>query len=180
MAIDSTVGGAAANSYVTLAEAVTYMGCRFGTTSFDNLSSADKEKALVQATREIDRHRFHGYRNSMVQALQFPRAYPYSSDEPMVATVATVPITIKHATCEQALAIAQNASTGGTSQRARMQAEGVKSFQVGDLSETYGDSASFGSSLCPDARQLLNRWINRTARIAVAGRDEPYDWSNPL
>lgn len=53
MALDATVGGASANSYGTVAEADTYFGERLFTTTWDGLSSADKESALIWATRII-------------------------------------------------------------------------------------------------------------------------------
>lgn len=180
MAIDATVGGAAADSYVTLEEADAYMGSRFGTAAWDGLATADREKAIRQATREVDRHRFHGYRNSTAQALEFPRAYPYNADEPITTTVASIPRSVRHACCEQALWIARHAATGGVSQRQSLQAQGVKSFQVGDLREDFGEGRSLRPDLCPEAGQLLAGWINRTARMYVPGREEPADWSTPL
>lgn len=54
MPIDATVGGASANSYATLAEAEAYFGSRLFTDTWDDLSEANKEAALIWATRVIE------------------------------------------------------------------------------------------------------------------------------
>lgn len=156
MALDATPGGASANSYITRADADTYFGSRFGTAAWDALGNSDKEKALQQATRELDRVLFHGVKWTSTQALQFPR-------DVQEQAVDEIPPEVQHACCEQALWIAQNQTTGGQSRRQQLQAEGVESFRTGQASETFGRSGP--SALCPQATQFLARWIRRGARI---------------
>lgn len=164
MALDTTIGGASADSYVSLVEADAYFASRFGSDSWTSLSDADQEKALRQATREVDRSRFIGSKWSSEQALQFPRVDTYSDDE-----TAEIPSLVKQATCEQALWVATHAATGGRSVRQQLQSEGVTSFRVGSASETFsGDRLE---ALCPEARSLLSQWITRWGRIVVDGRE---------
>lgn len=54
MPIDATVGGADANSYVTLAEADQYFTERLHTAAWDDLSDPDKEATLLWAARIIE------------------------------------------------------------------------------------------------------------------------------
>ena len=126
------------------------------------------------ATREIDRHRFHGFKQApAVQALQFPRAWPYNADDPAMTTRVEVPLAVKQAQCEQALWLAQNLARGGQSQREQLQTQGVASAGFGDLREDFTDAArSFVPRLSPVARQLLGRWIDHTARLVSPGREQ--------
>lgn len=164
MALDTTLGGASSDSYVSLAEATAYFAARFGADAWDYLSEANREKALKQATREVDRHRFHGSRWRWNQALEFPRQYPYHREHPEHTTTVEIPASVKEATLEQALWIATHETAGGRSPRQQLQQEGVTQFRVGSTSETFGGASL--SILCPEARQLLRRWISRWGRIA--------------
>lgn len=182
--IDATVGGTSANSYVTRADANLYLADQFGTAAWDALADTDKDKALKQATRQIDRYRFHGWRALAGQALNFPRFRPGDqpglgisvpdSDEPIHSTILYIPIKVQRACCEQALWIAQNASRGGQSARQQLQQEGVDSFRMGDLQETFthGGKRFGGQSLCPAAEDLLKRWINRTGILTSSERED--------
>lgn len=171
--IDATIGGAHANSYVTFEFAESYFAARFGADAWTALSAGDKEKALLQSCREIDRNRFFGFRCATPsQALQFPRNWPYNADDPIAVTAYSIPQSVQHAQCEQALWLAENAPRGGVSQRQQLQEQGVTGFGVGDLRETFSDAARpFTHTLCPQARQLLVRWIDRTGRLISPGRE---------
>jgi hypothetical protein len=158
VAIIATPGAADANSYVTIDEADGYAASRFGTDAWAALSDVDQEKALRQATREIDRCRFRGRKTYASQALQFPRDY-----------CSEVPDEVREACFEQALWVVQHSATGGRSVRQQLQSEGVTSFRVGSTSETF-----LGSGLrwlCPEASALLGPWIERWGRIVVDGRE---------
>lgn len=153
----ATVGATNANSYISRAGADTYFEGRFGTSAWTSASNGDKEIALVQATRTIDRyHRFHGEKNASTQALSFPRDIQEEA-------VTALPQCVMDACCEQALWALQNKDRGGLSQRQQLQGEGVKSFGVGDLREEYARAGRRG--LCPEAEDLLEGWIDRTGQI---------------
>lgn len=174
MAIDATVAGASANSYVTVAEAAAYAADSFSADEYLALSASDKEKCLRQAAKQIDRNRFVGFKATVQQRLEFPRHYPYNSDNPAYSTALEVPTSVKDAQCEQAFYLAANAATGGSSRRAKLQSEGVTSYRVGNAAETFGRGAGFvgETGLCPDAAHVLRRWISITGRVIVDGREE--------
>lgn len=53
MPIDATAGGASSNSFATVAEADDYFSLRLFSEAWETASEADKEKALVTATRSM-------------------------------------------------------------------------------------------------------------------------------
>lgn len=61
------------NSYASVAEADYYFEDRMTVSSWTNASASDKEKAIVSATRMIDKEAFVGSATSSTQALSFPR-----------------------------------------------------------------------------------------------------------
>jgi hypothetical protein len=74
MALNSTAGDAAAESYFSLAEATTYFTAR-GVTAWTGTDDA-KEKAARKGTSYLDnayRNRWKGYRTEQAQALAWPR-----------------------------------------------------------------------------------------------------------
>jgi len=74
--IDATVGGASANSYLTLAAAqdlIDGMVENDDVTAWASATTDQKNRALYTATQRIDRERFLGARVTDTQALQWPR-----------------------------------------------------------------------------------------------------------
>ena len=74
--IDATVGGASANSYLTLTEANTIVEGLIlddDVTAWDSSSNDNKNRALYTAAVRVDRERFLGARVTNTQALQWPR-----------------------------------------------------------------------------------------------------------
>ena len=74
--IDATVGGASANSYITLADANTIVEGLILDDDFsawDGSSNDNKNRALFTAAVRVDRERFLGARVTNTQALQWPR-----------------------------------------------------------------------------------------------------------
>lgn len=130
-------------SYCTVEEANTYFAGRLHAESWEQAEPGDKEKALQQATREIDRQLLTGRKADISQTLAFPR-YPYTK----------VPDEVKDACCEIALALLER----GNSQRRSLQQEGVQSFTLGNMSETYMVGAGRGV-ISQEARELLRPWI---------------------
>jgi hypothetical protein len=68
--IDATVGGASANSYVTLAAADTYFETTPESSTWSDKTNDAKNRALISATRWIDALTFYGDRCSTAQALK--------------------------------------------------------------------------------------------------------------
>ena len=127
--------------YCTIEEASTYFAGRLHAERWGETSDGDKEKALRQATKEIDRQLLKGRKATDTQELAFPR-YPDTE----------VPETVKEACCEIALALLER----GNSQRHKLQQEGVQSFTLGNMSETYAPGAGLISK---EAKELLRQWM---------------------
>ena len=130
-------------SYVNLIEANEYFSNRLHADAWAEASDADKEKALAMATKAIDRQPLRGRKTETGQALAFPR-YPDTE----------IPEVVKEACCEEALAILER----GNSQRKKLQQEGVQSFTLGNMSETYIAGAGKGL-LSQEAKELLRPWL---------------------
>ena len=112
--IDATLGGASANSYVTLADADAYFDTTPDSTNWDNKTTDQKNRALISATRWIDALSFYGDRCSETQALKWPRE-DYKVDGIELACT-LIPVGIEVATYELARALANDtdAITGNT------------------------------------------------------------------
>jgi hypothetical protein len=114
MSINIEIGGATANSYVSVASADSYFSARVNASSWNDISNntnatsstTQKENLLKQATREIDRKlRFQDQKyydvplgNDNYQALEFPRTSTLDDDGDRI-----IPDEVKFATYEQAL-----------------------------------------------------------------------------
>ena len=130
-------------SYCTIEYADEYFNNRLHAESWGQADDETKEKALRQATKEIDRQLLKGRKATDTQELAFPR---YPDEE--------VPETVKEACCEIALALLER----GNSQRRKLQQEGVQSFTLGNMSETYAAGAGKGL-LSQEAKELLRPWL---------------------
>lgn len=73
MSIDSTVKGASANSYVSVADADTYFNLSIFKSLWTQLSTDEKEQFLVFSTSRLDTELFSGSKTNVDQALQMPR-----------------------------------------------------------------------------------------------------------
>ena len=131
------------NSYIDVAGANEYFGRRLHAEVWEQADESTKEKALRQATRAIDRQPLRGRKTETGQALAFPR-YPDTE----------IPEVVKEACCEEALALLER----GNSQRRKLQQEGVQSFSLGNMSETYAAGAGKGL-LSQEAKELLQPWL---------------------
>lgn len=137
-------------SYCTIEYADEYFKNRLHAERWGETSDADKEKALRQATKEIDRQLLKGRKATDAQELAFPR-YPDTE----------VPEAVKEACCEIALALLER----GNSQRHKLQQEGVQSFSLGNMSETYTPGAGRGL-LSQEAKDLLRPWLLGSVNIS--------------
>jgi len=138
-------------AYVTVQEADTYFSERLFSEVWINASPEDKQKALVMATKSIDRKPLRGRKTDPQQELAFPR----NGDT-------EVPQEVKDACCEEALAIL---SSAGNQHSLYGPKPGLKSIQIGKTREEYfspaeGGTTAFSSRfLSPEAWQLLRFWI---------------------
>jgi len=102
--IVATVGGAGSNSFVLLSEAATYMTGRLNSSAWDDATTDEQNRALVEATRELDVLPWAGKRVDTTQLLSWPRQWVINPDDPNYACYAltVVPTRVKDATCELA------------------------------------------------------------------------------
>ena len=135
--------------YCTIEYAEEYFKNRLHAERWGETSDADKEKALRQATKEIDRQLLKGRKATDTQELAFPR-HPDTE----------VPEAVKEACCEIALALLER----GNSQRRKLQQEGVQSFTLGNMSETFAAGAGKGL-LSQEAKELLRPWLLGSVNI---------------
>ena len=136
-------------AYVTKEEAEIYFTSRLHVDPWLDASDSDKQAALAMATRAIDRLTLKGRKAALGQSLAFPR-HPDTD----------VPVAVKDACCEEALALLGR----GNSQRRKLQAEGITSITLGSLSETYapgagGSGAAGRGLLSQEAKELLRPWL---------------------
>ena len=164
------------DTYISLADANTYVSDNYPTTvteytSWDALSDANKELYLKRAQRKIDRQFLRGVKAVSTQTLEFPRAirldytnisqYPETTvrqdDNWVVET--SVANNVKYAQVEEALYEIINSATAN--KRLQLQAQGVKSFRLGNLSETFKDGATGSSEQLRslEARDLLRYYM---------------------
>jgi hypothetical protein len=107
LVVETGEGLSNANSFATAAEGTTFFSERPSTyiAEWTNATDPNKEAALIWATRLIDEQvNWYGAKATQAQRLRWPRygvfdrdGYQYNSN--------VVPEFLKHATCEQALAL---------------------------------------------------------------------------
>ena len=159
MAVELIVG---TNTYASIAEAGIYFSERLNADIWYNASADRKAQSMVMATRRIDRLRLKGRKANLGQILQFPRAFyshglsnleytdGYPSDGWTVE--ASIAQCVKDACCEEALSLLT-----GISKRQELQHQGVTSFTIGDLSESYKNMGTRLQS--KDAYELLRPYL---------------------
>ncbi len=156
MALITTPSAEDANSYVTIEEADGYLS---GNKTWEELGDTEKENALKLATMQIDTLRFFGRKVDSKQALSFPRILEDEDGDEYSQTV--IIEKVKMATCEQ---VAHNLSGDGK-QMLQMQSFGVKSYSIGDLSQSFGDKPLGDLYIASTARSIMKGLISRIGRV---------------
>lgn len=126
------------------------------------------------ASRAIDRLPYRGRKAETDQEHAFPRCYTASArmvagplDRRLVMRgywycEEEVPQAVLDAVCEEAIALLER----GDSERLRLQREGVSSFSLGGLSESYRAGAERRKLLSAEAHELLRPYM--AASVAIA------------
>ena len=162
------------DSYLLLADADTYLSANYASTDakmivWTALTDANCEAYLRKATKTIDRQPLAGFKSTLSQTLEFPRTLytEYASElynnsaiigDENWYTQPAVPDAVKYAECEIALELAQ-----GIPARMGLQRQGVKSFSLGNLSESYAGKQN--NIISQEAKELLAPYINGGVRI---------------
>ncbi len=139
------------NSYVSVAEADAFFADKFfaDTSPWEAATAADKERALITATRRIDALSLVGTKADPLQALEFPRAWQvWEEDEPGVYVETGVLPNVKRACMEEALA-----TLAGEEEplRVQLQREGVTSAKIGSTSESYSGTGAMRPALLSES-----------------------------
>lgn len=170
--IVTTVAGSASNSYISLADAETYMAPRLESKWASETDDEVKKSVLILATRMLDSLQWRGDKmytwpegHASYQALQWPRRgnrledytngdlpYSYDSDNTLI-----IPKCIREATVEQAEFLLVGES-GELSRRDRLRRQGVKQFSVPGLAETLG-GRSQDSQIAPVVLRMLRQYM---------------------
>lgn len=144
------------DSYITLEEAETYIK-NYVTdeaikAKWNALTGEQKEVYLRKAVLNIDKLHFGGIKVDSKQRLEFPRKYSghYSGGY----LVEEVPWAIKSAEVEEALFL-----TNGVPQSIKNQKKGIKSFSIGDLSETYAMDTISGNVVYANTMELIGKYL---------------------
>ena len=134
--IVATLKSATANSYVTLAEANTYFETIPDSTTWDDKTDDQKNRALISATRWIDGLNFYGDRCDDGQALKWPRNNYHVDNVELVCTA--IPNGIKYAQYELAKALANetDAITGNKGTDGN-----YEQVKIGDMEVKYNTSS---------------------------------------
>ena len=99
-AINSTVGGASANSYITIAQGTAYADDVLGTTAWSTATTDNRTRALLAATARLDELAWIGARASSTQALAWPRTDAACGEFDYAADV--IPAEVQEATWQLA------------------------------------------------------------------------------
>lgn len=163
MAVNLVVG---TNSYIDVSAAQTYFDNRLYPDIWNNASDDDKAKALIMASKKIDRLPVKGVKANYQQIMEFPRAlmtdYRYWQYMSLTINVLyngywyvepEVTQPVKDAVCEEALALLQ-----GIPKRLQLQRQGVKSFNMGGMSENYGSGTQL-QLLSKEAEELMQPYL---------------------
>ena len=95
-------------TYITVVEAQTYFDGRLNTEVWDEALTTDRNKALIQASVDVDKLAYIGEKTSESQEHEFPRGRSDLTGETELlgrCDTDNVPFDVKYAVCEQALAL---------------------------------------------------------------------------
>ena len=154
MALNTTVGTVASNSYASLQEANDYHASRLHNEQWTAADDADKETALLWATRMLDnRVRFIGQRYGLYheQALQWPRNSAYDSNGDYIENN-VIPKQVKDAQAELAWLLLQSDRTSPSTGASTSALESVK---VGPISLKYNPTSDRIDVIPPSVVALL-------------------------
>jgi hypothetical protein len=163
-AIDTTVGGASANSYVSLADALAYHQDSLYGFGWVDASVEQQTRALISATRLLDEtFEFVGVATTATQALKWPRFGVYDQGGNTFGVVgingylvssSEIPQRLQRATAELAKWLLASDRSAEPSD-----AEGIKRLVAGPVQVEFKDG-NRGRPLIPEiVRGMLRLWI---------------------
>jgi hypothetical protein len=158
-AIDATVGGTAANSYITVAEGTAFADDVIGTVAWTGASADNRIRALLAATARLDELEWIGAQTATTQALAWPRTGAKCGEKDYSNNV--IPAEVKRGTFDLANLLLSDTTTDPFSTVAQVTGElvpgisnqALKSVNLGNgaLSLDFKDASS-----APSVRNALN------------------------
>lgn len=147
------------DTYATLEEVNKYIQENYLSTdmlriAWDSLSDEDREVYIRRAFQQINALPYTGRPSARNQVLSFPRC-PWSPEDWTA---------VKLAQACQAFSLSDTNAQADMEQRKALQRAGVKSYRIGDLSETFGGigsgtTASTLFGLSETSYNLLKKWL---------------------
>lgn len=179
MALDTTVGGASANSYATLTEFNTYADSRLpAVTWFATATDAQKEAALIMGARLLDAmFAWTGAAVDSVQVLCWPRSGMLTRNGFSIDTTEN-PQALKDAQCEFALQL----GAGDRVSDNDAVKQGISSVTAGSVSVEFKDvSEDTAESVDMILRRMGSdfNYLNKTVPDAVRQLLVPSWYSQP-
>ena len=173
------------DTYVTLEEANQYISDHFASTDplriqWEAMSEGDREVYLRKAFVQINQLPYTGKPVKNTQTLPFPR---YAQDG---FTVVYNTDNLKKAQTEQAIGLTDTVAAQDVSDRLRLRRAGVRSYRIGDLSETFvngtpSESASNFFGLVEAAYRYLSGWLRGGYKICTSIKEHfGLRWWEPL
>nr|BDD43781.1 hypothetical protein 1 [Spirochaetaceae bacterium] len=141
MVVEDGTGLINSNSYLSLTDADAYHA-DVGNTAWSEATEADREAALITATRWLEsryRTRWIGTRATRDQALSWPR---WNAVDPDGYEVAGVPRDVAHATAEAALLVIAGEDLNAPQERGGR----VKREKTGPIETEFADGAPAGTN----------------------------------
>lgn len=163
MAVDTTVAGASAESYASIAESEEY-ATEVGNTTWGDLSESAQENFLRRATRFIDRYRWADWKydhatvtagQPLGQRLQFPRCIDVDG-----AGDPYLPAEVVECCCAVALALADGASETASEATVKRMKAGTVEIEF----ETSDGSGATATTVDGTVRDLLGHRMATSAR----------------
>jgi len=150
------------NTYVSREYADEYITSRYKTNNEDRnrwreTPEEDKEILLISACDELNNLQWQGRTAVKGQAMAFPRLpFQYGKTDEIA------PLRVKQAQVELALWLSDDTRQSKLSKRQELQSQGVESFSIGDLSESYGKGVGEKPAplLCSKVKALIAPYLS--------------------
>lgn len=157
--LDATVGGASSNTYATVAEGNTYHEAHVYTDTWDEASTADKNKALAMATRLLDDNvEWNGAKATKEQALRWPR-HGIRDEDGYYVDSDVIPQFLKDATAEYARLLLAKDYTAEPDTR------GYSEMHLAGMGFTIDKTDRDQMRVVPESVQRMIRHYGRTVGI---------------
>lgn len=159
MALVTTAGSSSANSFITVAQADTYLAASpYDTTAWDALSDSEKENLLILAGIEMNNLAWRWWPIYTNQAMCWPR---WETDEDDT----DIPDNIKKAQAYIAYDVIWRGLQGGLTPSEGAGTDAITRLALfGELTVSFGDSASSlaqGWPLTDLCHLLISQWVTR-------------------